>query len=63
MVTIDPNHTVISNFDNRAIYTSITVPATGKVLGASTISDTERATLISQLAAAEAQLQALLHGF
>jgi hypothetical protein len=57
-VTIDSNRTFATNPDTSATY-SVTVPG-GAVLGATTMSDSERATLTAQLSAMIAQLQVLL---
>jgi len=57
-VAIDPNQTITTNIDAPATYT-IKVPG-GKVLGASTMSDAERQSLLNQLASMEAMLQSLL---
>ena len=59
-VAIDPNHTVSANTNNQAVYASILVPASGKVLGASVMSAAERTMLLGELAAAQTKLQALL---
>jgi hypothetical protein len=59
VVSIDPSHTVTTNTDAPATY-SITVPSAGKVLGASTMSDAERQSLLAQLASMVTILQGLL---
>jgi hypothetical protein len=59
-VTIDPQHSVITNTDNQITYAPIIVPSTsnGQVLGASTSATTE--TVQAHIAELQAQLIVLL---
>jgi hypothetical protein len=62
-VTIDPQHSLVTNTNNRATYASIMVPSLssgGQVLGASTMSNAERQFLLGELSTAVAALNALL---
>ena len=61
-VTIDPQHSLITNINNQATYASVMVPSAsrGQVLGARTMSDAEHQFLLGELAQAATTLEGLL---